>query len=70
VIPRGLPRGNSLEVPSEQKEQQEKKPLWYIDDSFKKIIVTKDILNVRRDEYGIMTINLFDFLLNPNSLDL
>lgn len=61
---------SSLEVPSEQKEQQEKKPLWYIDDSFKKIIVTKDILNVRRDEYGIMTINLFDFLLNPNSLDL
>ena len=49
---------------------REKRGLRHIDDSFKKIIVTKDSLPVRRDEYGFMIIDLFDFLLNADSLDL
>ncbi len=49
---------------------REKRGLRRIDDSFKKIIVTKDSLPIRRDEYGFMIIDLFDFLLNEDSLDL
>ena len=41
-----------------------------INDSFKKIVVVNDTMNIRRDETGITTINVYDFLLNENSLDL
>ena len=50
--------------------EREKKSLYYIDDSFKKIIVTKDGLDVRKDDNGFTIIDLFDFLLNTNSLDM
>ena len=50
--------------------EREKKSLYYIDDSFKKIIVTKDGLDIRRDDNGFTIIDVFDFLLKPNSLDL
>ena len=46
-----------------------KKSLYYIDDSFKKIVVTRNGLKVMRDEKGIVTIDLFDFLLNEDSLE-
>lgn len=57
----------SMELP--EKQEQEKKSLYYIDDSFKKIVVTRNGLNVMRDEKGITTIDLFDFLMNEDSLD-
>ena len=41
-----------------------------VNDSFKKIVVVNDTMNIRRDETGITTINVYDFLLNENSLDL
>ena len=47
----------------------EKVPLLNINDSFKKIIITKDRIKPFYDENGILTINLFDFLLDKNSLD-
>ena len=50
--------------------EREKKSLYYIDDSFKKIIITKDGLDIRKDENGFTIIDIFDFLLNDNSLDL
>ena len=43
---------------------REKKPLYRIRDSFKKVIITKDGLGLRRDEEGIVTVDIFDFLLN------
>lgn len=49
--------------------EREKKSLYYIKDSFKKIIVTKDGLNIRKDDNGFTIIDIFDFLLNINSLD-
>ena len=55
---------------SAEKELQEKLSLRSVDDSFKKIIVVKDVINVWRDENGIVTIGLFDFLQNENSLEL
>ena len=36
---------------------------------FKKIILVKDIIKVKRDEDGIVTMNVYDFLLNDNSLE-
>ena len=41
-----------------------------VKDSFKKIILVKDVMNVSRDENGITTMGIYDFLLNENSLDL
>ncbi len=52
------------------KEIQESRSLMSIDDSFKKIIIVKDHIMPRRNEEGILTIGLFDFLLKENSLDL
>ena len=50
--------------------EQEQKSLVNIDDSFKKIIVVKEDINLWRNEEGILIIGLEEFLLNPNSLDL
>ena len=58
-----------LNINDEETLNREMGSLKYIDDSFKKIIITKDSLPVRRNEYGFMIIDLFDFLLNYNSLD-
>ena len=51
------------------KREQESASLKRIGDSFKKIIVVKDTVNTTRDEDGIVTMNLFNFLLDPDSLD-
>lgn len=48
---------------------REKRSLYNIDDSFKKIIITKDGLDLRRDENGFTIIDIFQFLLNLDSLD-
>ncbi|MGN1343650.1 MAG: hypothetical protein ACI4U3_03670 [Traorella sp.] len=52
------------------KEVQEKVSLRNIHDSFKKIIVVKDVVNITRDEEGITTMSIYDFLLKENSLEL
>ncbi len=46
------------------KQLQEKRSLYYIDDSFKKIVVAKTGLKPSYDEKGVMTIDLFDFLMD------
>jgi len=52
------------------KEEQEKRPLLKVEDSFRKLIVVRDNIGVRRDENGITTVGLRKFLLDSNSLDL
>ncbi|MFA7109160.1 MAG: ATP-binding protein [Sphaerochaetaceae bacterium] len=54
---------------SAEKKIQEERPLLNLADSFKKIIVVKDNIMIKRDEKGIVTMGIKDFLLNPNSLD-
>lgn len=61
---------SAFNMNSNEKEKQEKNSLINIDDSFKKIIVVKDNIMPRRDEYGITTIGIYDFLLNEKSLEL
>ena len=57
-------------MPDEHKQKQEKMSLLQVKDSFKKIIVVKDVVNVTRDENGITTMSVYDFLLKDNSLEL
>ena len=57
-------------MPTEDKEEQESRSLRSISDSFKKIIVTADNVLLKRDESGITTIPVIQFLKDPNSLDL
>jgi len=59
---------SAFAMPDFAKEEQEKRSFNQIDDSFKKIIVVKDDIKPKRDEQGILTIGLLDFLLNENSL--
>ncbi len=61
---------SALSIPNKEKEIQESRSLTSINDSFKKIIVVKDHIMPRRNEKGILTIGLFDFLLKEDSLDL
>ena len=46
-----------------------KKYLDYFDDSFKKIVITKDIVQPYYDDYGILTVNIYDFLLDSQILE-
>lgn len=38
-------------------------------DVFKKIVVTKDIVPKHYDENGILTVNIYEFLFNPGSIE-
>lgn len=60
---------SAYSLPDEAKREQEIRPFRKIDDSFKKIVITKDIVPTQYDENGILTLNIYDFLLNVSSLD-
>ena len=60
---------SAYSLPDESKRTQEIRPFRKINDSFKKIVITKDIVPTHYDEYGILTINIYDFLLDPESLE-
>lgn len=60
---------SAYSIPTADKEQQEKRPLGGIKDFFKRIIVVGDNIKPKRDDNGIVTMNIYDFLLNDNSLD-
>ena len=57
-------------LPTREKTEQETKSLVNIKDSFKKIVVTKMPSPVWRNNDGILIMDIQEFLLNPNSLDL
>lgn len=61
---------SALSIPNKEKEIQESRSLMNINDSFKKIIIVRDHIMPRRNEEGILTIGLFDFLLRDDSLDI
>lgn len=61
---------SAYRMESEEKSEQERKSLLKIDDSFKKIIVIGEESPILRDDAGITTISIYDFLLNENSLEL
>ncbi len=61
---------SAFAMPNDEKEEQEMRSLRNIDDSFKKIVVVKEDIKLRRDEKGVVTMGIFEFLLKENSLDL
>jgi len=72
VVNRGSQRyyiQSAFVMPTDAKERQESASLLNIDDSFRKIIIVKDHIKPKRNEEGILTIGLIDFLLNPDLLN-
>ena len=55
---------------NEDKIKQEENSLRHIGDSYKKIIITHEDIHLRRTESGITYMNIYDFLLTPNSLEM
>lgn len=61
---------SAFRMNSESKEQHEQASLTKVNDSFKKIIITGEESLVHRNDQGITTMSIYDFLLNPNALEL
>ena len=61
---------SALSIPSAEKMQQEQNSLMRISDSFKKIIIVKDVIKSHYNDDGVLILNLFDFLLQENSLEI
>lgn len=59
---------SALALPDEEKRKQEMASLLRINDSFKKIIIVKDDIKPWRDENGILTMGLLDFLMDSDVL--
>ena len=53
----------------EEKYRQEQKSLVLTGDSFKKIVIVKDPVVPLYDDNGILTMNIFDFLMDADSLE-
>lgn len=60
---------SAYQLNNEDKINQEKNSLRNINDSFKKIIIVRENIKTRIDNDGVVTMGLFHFLLNKNSLD-
>ncbi len=61
---------SAFALTSPEKTAQEKASLIKVKDSFKKIVIVKDVVNATCDDDGITTMSIYDFLLNENSLNL
>lgn len=60
---------SAFSMDTEEKQAQEKNSLLNIKDFFKKIIVVKDDIKRKRDENGIATMSIYDFLLDEDSIE-
>ena len=61
---------SAYSVPDQAKMEQEQRSLMLTGDAFKKIIVTKDAPAPYYNDRGLLVMSIFNFLLNPNSLEL
>ena len=61
---------SAYRLDSEEKIRQEQNSFRNIDDSFKKIIIVGNPILVERDNNGITSMSIYDFLLKENSLEL
>ena len=53
---------SAYRLPTEEKRRQEMASLLNIGDSFRKIVITEDLIKRHRDENGIEWVNVYDFL--------
>lgn len=61
---------SAYSMPSDEKRTQEIRAFRKIDDSFKKIVITGDLSPTYYNDDGILFMNIFDFLLKPENLNL
>lgn len=61
---------SAFSIPDDAKKAQEEQPLLNIGDSFKKIIVVGNYMKLKRDDQGITTMGVRQFLLDADSLNL
>lgn len=61
---------SAFSIPDESKKSHEERPLLNIGDSFRKIIVVGNHIKLKRDDMGITTMGIRQFLLDPDSLNL
>ena len=59
---------SALHLPSEEKREQEVRSLNDIKDSFKKFVITEDLISRYQDDDGITYMNIYEFLLNEDCL--
>ena len=57
-------------LPDKEKMEQEQRSLVNIGDGFKKIIITKDAVAPLYNDEGILVMSVYDFLLNPDSMEI
>ena len=57
-------------LPDAEKMKQEQRPLINTGDGFKKIIITKDAVAPLYNDEGVLMMNVYDFLLNQDSMDI
>ena len=60
---------SAFQIPDKEKERQEKESLNSIGDSFKKIVLVRDVVKNSRDDKGIITMSIYDFLMDKDSLE-
>lgn len=60
---------SALRLPTQEKLDQELHSLKNIDDNFQRIVITEDLVKPHRDESGILFMNIYDFLLDLDSLN-
>lgn len=60
---------SAFRMPTDEKVVQEKRSLLNTNDNFRKIIIVGDDIKRKIDEQGIITMSLYDFLLDPHSID-
>jgi predicted AAA+ superfamily ATPase len=59
---------SALRLPNEEKREQELRSLINISDSFQKFVITEDPIKRYQDENGIVFMNIYEFLLDRDSL--
>lgn len=57
---------SAMRLPTEEKREQEVKPLINIKDNFQKFVITEDPIKRHQDENGVIYMNIYDFLLGDD----
>ena len=59
---------SALRLPTEEKREQEVRSLKSINDSFRKFVITEDLISRYQDNEGITYMNIYEFLMDEDSL--
>ena len=60
---------SAFHMPTPEKEQQERRSLFSINDHFRKMVIVDDDIHRKEDELGVLTVRLLDFLTDKNLLE-